>query len=126
MNVPWELVKKAAKAGCTQDEMAAHVGISLNALKKQCLEDHGMELFDWTRQHKAGGNAELRIAQHEVAVERKNPLMLMFLGKNNLGQSDRPKNTASEAKTFVDAITKAKRLDVQDTAAFEDEELKDL
>lgn len=125
-NIDWESLAKFAKAGSPLSEMAATQGLSLNQFKEACEDKHGMPLEQWARKQKSTGNAELREAQNRLAIEKLNPIMLVFLGKNNLGQSDRPQNTADKARTFVDSIRSARREPIKDTQSYEDQELDDV
>ena len=125
-DIDWDSLGEYAKAGSTITELASSQGISTDTLKRKCESAHGMKLSDWMANQKATGHAELRLAQRSVAIKKQNPIMLIFLGKNELGQSDRPTNTSDSAKTFLDAIGDADKITVRDVSLYEDSELDDV
>ena len=44
---------------------------------------------------------QLREAQWQSAIDDKNPIMLIWLGKNELGQTDKIETTEKQIKTHV-------------------------
>lgn len=76
-----ELLYKLAVIHCTMSEMVDIIGVSEDTLKRRFagIIDKG----------KAEGKQRLRRKQMEVAMSG-NPTMLIWLGKNMLGQSDSP------------------------------------
>jgi len=80
--IDYEKAEKLAIILCTQSEIAAVLGVSLGLL------EHDPE---FQRIHKKGmesGHASLRRMQYKAA-EAGNPTMLIWLGKQHLGQRDR-------------------------------------
>ena len=79
--VDTELLYKLASIHCTMKEMVDIVGVSEDTLKKNFsgIIDKG----------KADGKMRLRRKQIEVAM-KGNAVMLIWLGKNLLNQSDNP------------------------------------
>jgi len=76
------LAEKLSKLLCTQSEIASVLGVSLSKL------EHDDEFL---RIHKKGmdvGRASVRRLQYKAA-EEGNPTMLIWLGKQYLGQSDK-------------------------------------
>lgn len=75
-------IRKLAEIQCTQGEIAHVMGVSLSSIKKYVIDvvNEGNHL----------GKVRLRRAQYQKAVEEGNPTMLIWLGKNMLGQSDMP------------------------------------
>lgn len=71
----------------TEEEAAAVLGCAYSTLRV-FLRKHpeAREAFDEGR---AEGKASLRRAQFEAATVKKNPVMMIWLGKNWLGQTDR-------------------------------------
>lgn len=78
-----EEVYELAKLHCTLDEMAKWFKIPLQTLQ--------INFADEIAQGREYGKQRLRRKQFEVAMEG-NPTMLIWLGKNMLGQSDQPVN----------------------------------
>ena len=75
-----DMIFKLATLMCTYDEIAYVVGSSAPALKKRysAIVEKG----------RAEGRKSLRRAQYEKAVHDKDVRMLIWLGKQYLGQSD--------------------------------------
>jgi predicted transcriptional regulator len=77
-----EQVRRLAEIQCTQNEIAHVMGISKSTLKNHLLAE--------IDQGKSYGKVKLRRAQYNKAVEEGNPTMLIWLGKQLLGQADQP------------------------------------
>lgn len=86
--IDWEEFDKLAKYQCTQGDIADWFGVSVDTLENACLRDHGMKLSELFGQKKNNGKTRLRKLQWDIA-EKGNPAMAIWLGKQNLGQSDK-------------------------------------
>lgn len=73
-------VEALAKIGCCGEEIAAVIGCSRDTIERRfaAVVKRGHD----------SRNASLRRAQYEVAVKQKNATMLIWLGKQFLGQRD--------------------------------------
>lgn len=76
-----ELIEKYALMNCRYLTIAKVLGIP-----EQTLKDNFVDLITKKR---AEGKIELRTAQREKATRTKDTAMLIFLGKNDLGQADK-------------------------------------
>ena len=74
------LIEKLANAQCTNEEIAEEVGCCEKTLRKH--------FTDLLKKAKKAGLSNLRLAQYEMAVTKKNVTMLIWMGKQLLGQSD--------------------------------------
>ena len=74
-------VATLAKIGCTYAEIAAVVECDASTLTRRFAQviKSGHE----------ARNASVRRAQYDVGVNKKNPTMLIWLGKQHLGQRER-------------------------------------
>lgn len=82
ITIDYEKVEKLASIMCTQSEIACVLGVSLGVL------EHDPE---FQRTHKKGlehGKASLRRMQYSAA-QGGNPTMMIWLGKQYLGQRDK-------------------------------------
>ena len=79
-----ELIFKLAAIHCTYEEIADVVGTSVTTLQKTYK--------DTIERGRAEGKMSLRRRQMSVA-EKGDVRMLIFLGKNYLGQKDQPDDT---------------------------------
>src|SRR3954468_5495009 len=80
-----ELVEKLGQIHCTDAEIAAIVGVSLDTFKRRKNEEGFAEMLENAR---GRGKASLRRIQWQLA-QNGNAAMAIFLGKNLLGQRDR-------------------------------------
>jgi len=89
--IDWGLVPELGEIGCTEEEVASVLRISRDTLLERCKSDHGKTFKDYYWPMLNEGNVSLRRHQWRVAKEG-NPALLIWLGKNKLGQSDKIKN----------------------------------
>ena len=82
--VPPDEVELMAQIGSTDKEIAEHFGIGHDTLRRN--------FADFLIKGRSQLKQRLRQAQLRVAFEG-NPTMLIFLGKNILGQADSPVNS---------------------------------
>lgn len=77
---------------CTRDEICAFLKVSEPTLRRWVKRTYAGQTFDavW-RQKSEAGHISLRRAQMKLAKEG-NPTMLIWLGKNRLGQRDQMVN----------------------------------
>ena len=73
----------------TITEMCAIFECDSKTLENWCKREYGMIFSQVFKEKRCKGFISLRRAQFQKAIEEKNTAMLIFLGKNWLGQSDR-------------------------------------
>tara|TARA_R100001463_G_scaffold76347_8_gene130456 strand:- start:7243 stop:7554 length:312 start_codon:yes stop_codon:yes gene_type:complete len=80
-----DLIKKLATIHCTYQEIAEIVGTSVSTLEKRykSIIEKG----------RSEGKKSLRRKQMEVALDKGDVRMLIWLGRNLLDQKDSPENT---------------------------------
>jgi hypothetical protein len=84
----FEQVKAMVRIQCTKDEITDVMGMDEKTLTK-CLKERGEAGFsDFYKKHQGEGKASLRRSQWKAATENLNPTMLVWLGKQMLGQRD--------------------------------------
>jgi hypothetical protein len=83
-----DLVFKLASIHCSYEEIANVVGTSVPTLKKR--------FSNIIEKGRAEGKKSLRRAQFEAAVEKKDVRMLIWLGKQLLGQTDNTNDTEGQ------------------------------
>lgn len=89
-NIDWNKVDRLLEAGCLTTEIAAHFGIARDSLYKRCRADHNCDFSTYSQQKKAKGESLLRAVQFKSAMDG-NTTMQVWLGKQRLGQRDKPK-----------------------------------
>lgn len=88
IQVDWVTVDKLAMIHCTGPEIAGFLNIDEDTLTAAAKRDHGVLFSEYLAKKRANGRASLRRSQWLLATEAKNPTMLIFLGKQYLGQKD--------------------------------------
>lgn len=94
IEIDYDTVEKLANLQCTQEEIASYVGCSVDTLTRD-------EKFCGI--YKAGldkGRMSLRRHQWR-ALEEGNTTMLVWLGKQYLGQREKNELTGADGKDFV-------------------------
>jgi hypothetical protein len=76
------MIERLGKLGCTREEIAAVMGCSEDVIRRNFRPD--------MKRGEYKGNVSLKRKQMKVAMSG-NPTMLVWLGKNRLGQSDQAK-----------------------------------
>lgn len=79
-----EMIKRLASLMLTYEEIGHVLGMTGEGVKKRYRKI--------VEQGQAEGKASLRRAQYEVATEKKDVRMLIWLGKQYLGQTDTPQD----------------------------------
>jgi hypothetical protein len=82
------MITKLASIMCSYEEIASVMGTSVDNLKKRYK--------DIIENGRAEGKKSLRRKQMEVALEKGDVRMLIFLGKNYLDQKDTPTDAESQ------------------------------
>lgn len=88
IHIDWEKVKLMAQCHTGGETIANILGISYDSLARYCKKEHGMTFKEFYRMHEGAGKASLRQVQMNVAL-KGNPQMLVWLGKQYLGQKER-------------------------------------
>lgn len=105
-NIDKAIFENLCKIQCTQEEICAVLGVSTTTLEKWIKQTYEGKLFSQVFREKRGvGRASLRRSQF-TAAEKGNSTMLVWLGKNYLGQSDTPR-PAEDSTVEDDALSKS-------------------
>jgi hypothetical protein len=85
-------VKKLAKIGCTQEEIGEILGVAHSQISRS-----------FAQAYKSGLSAcKMSLRRKQLAVARKgNPALLIWLGKQMLGQKDKQEITGDEGGPIV-------------------------
>lgn len=85
VEIPVEQLRELAAIGCTQDEIGRVFGLSQSAISRRLEKEPHRSAWEGGR---AEGDMSLRRKQYEMAMNG-NVVMLLWLGKNRLGQADK-------------------------------------
>lgn len=98
-----EIVANAAGIGCTVDEIAALLGIGRNTFYDHRARNPAVD--EAIERGRSTGQATLRRNQWNAAA-KGNPAMLIWLGKQMLGQKDRTEHSVDEGlEALLDRIS---------------------
>ena len=89
LDIDPEQVVRLARLHCTMNEMASFFGCHIDTLRDNFSKE--------IAKGKSEGNISLRRKQWQVAVEKGNPVMLIWLGKQMLGQVNERLDSESDA-----------------------------
>jgi hypothetical protein len=90
--IDWEQVDKMCGIHCTGEEIAGILGVDYDTLNAACKREKKLGFSDYFKQKSSSGKMSLRRRQYTSAMEG-NPTMMVWLGKNWLGQSDKTEIT---------------------------------
>lgn len=82
-------LEEMVKIQCTAEECASVLGVSSDTLDRRLKEEGFAGFAEFFKKYSDDGKSSLRRAQWKAAVENGNPTMLVWLGKQMLGQSDK-------------------------------------
>jgi len=93
--IDWEKVDNMCAIQCTGEEIAGVLDIDYDTLQRACKREKNLLFSDYIGQKKSGGKMSLRRKQYSTAMAG-NATMLVWLGKNWLGQTDKLDTTSSD------------------------------
>lgn len=93
--IDWTKVASLCATGCSGASIAHELGCSPETLYLRTQKEHGMEFSAFKGLHYERGNDLIRAKQFDLAVNAGNERLLIFLGKNRLGQRDRVEMTGA-------------------------------
>ena len=98
--IDWDTVGKLLEAGCSGESIATQFGVHRTTLYNRCKADLGLTFSTLSQQKKMLGDNLLRAKQYQTAMSG-NVTMLIFLGKQRLGQSDKNELTGKDGERIV-------------------------
>lgn len=100
------------KIQCTLTEIAHFFHITLEELDKCCEKEFAINAKYAQKEFSSEGKISLKRAQFKTAIDKQNPIMQIWLGKNYLDQCEDPSKRAQEEqktetlKEIVEAVKK--------------------
>ncbi len=98
--IDWDQVEKMCAIHCTGEEQAAVLGVDYDTLNAACKREQGVGFSDYFKQKASNGKMSLRRKQYTAAMDG-NTTMLVWLGKNWLGQTDQVEPEAQDLPPIV-------------------------
>lgn len=99
--IEYETLKALCRIQCTGEEIASVLGICYDTLNTALIRDGHGGFSEYYKKASASGRQSLRRVQYTAALNGSIPMMI-WLGKQYLGQSDKSDNTHNI--NAVDAI----------------------
>lgn len=87
-DIDWKIVDQALVAGSTGTRIASYLGIHPDTLYHAVEREFGVMFTDYSAQKRSKGEMLLEIAQFDEAVHKRDRGMLIWLGKQRLGQKE--------------------------------------
>lgn len=103
IEINWHEFEKLCAMQATLVEIAGWFGCSEDTIERRVKEEHGVTFAEHYRTKTSKGKISLRRKQLEVAMSG-NTTMLIWLGKQMLGQRDRPEEIDVTGSTVVNTF----------------------
>lgn len=94
--IDWRKVDSMLEAGCTGTEVSSSLGINPETLYRRCEKDNNMGFSEYLAIKRASGDRLIKMAQFDQAVKLGDRGMLVWLGKQRLGQKDKHDVTSND------------------------------
>ena len=101
--IDWDQVDKMCAIHCTGEEQAAVLNIDYDTLNRACLREHNIGFAEYFKQKASSGKMSLRRKQFTTAMNG-NTTMLIWLGKNWLGQKDSHDEVGGQQPVSINII----------------------
>jgi hypothetical protein len=87
--IDWETVDKLCMLHCKGEEIADIIKVDYDTLNLACKREKKKGFTDYYKEKSSTGKLSLRRRQYTAAVDEGNTTMLIWLGKQWLGQTDK-------------------------------------
>jgi hypothetical protein len=91
--------EELCKIQCTELEICSVLDVDVKTLDDWCSREYNSPFSIVFRQKREGGKTSLRRAQWLAATQDRNPTMLIWLGKQRLGQKEPESRTKITLKS---------------------------
>lgn len=101
-----------ARIQCTLSEIAHFFHITMDELDKYCQKEFAISAKYALKEFSSEGKISLKRSQFKTAIEKQNPIMQIWLGRNYLDQCEDPSKRAQEEqrtetlREIVEAVKK--------------------
>ncbi len=98
--------EKLCSIMCTQEEIAGFFDCHIDTVNNFCKKEYDMTFSEVYKIKSANGKISIRRSQKKLGVEKLNPTMLIWLGKQYLGQKE-PEKDDTDVLDKLDELLKA-------------------
>jgi hypothetical protein len=109
IEIDWSQFNKLCTIQCTLAEMASYFDCSEDTIENKVKEEHGVKFSEYYAQKRGKGKVSLRRTQFTKAMEG-NIVMLIWLGKQYLGQVDKAESQVDGNQSLSINITQDEAL----------------
>lgn len=114
--IDWPVAEKLCESQCTEKEIAAHFGVSVDTLQRAIQRELGCGFADYFAEKRQRGFVSLRVKQFSLAMNG-DKTMLVWLGKQYLNQRDKMESSGPNGGPIPVATLSAKDLTDDQLAA---------
>lgn len=119
--IDWDIFDKLCAMQCTLEEIASWFDCSVETIERRVIKQFERPFADVFRERRGKGKVALRRAQYSAALAG-NTALLIFLGKNYLGQADKiEQKVEGETTVILDSSDKLKLVEMMRSAREEKE-----
>lgn len=106
--------EKLCALQCTETEICDWFDVTDKTLNSWCRRIYKQSFSEVYAKKRGSGKISIRRAQWKLAVEKLNPTMLIWLGRNYLGQRDQPEDNIDMEDTdaYLEAAVADDKSDV--------------
>ena len=97
----WQLLESLIIWSAHAEYIADQLGVSEDTLSRRIKEKHGVSFAEYRNKQKEKIRINLAKKQYDVAMSG-NPTLLIWLGKNELGQSDKNETALTVSEINID------------------------
>jgi bifunctional pyridoxal-dependent enzyme with beta-cystathionase and maltose regulon repressor activities len=116
----FKTIEGLARIQCTQVEICDIFEVTDKTLNLALKKHSGISFSELIKKNIGHGKASLRRNQWKLATEKLNPTMLIWLGKQHLGQTDKTDHTSSDGSMTPRAARELTDEELERIAASDD------
>jgi len=105
IKIDWEVVGRLCHIQCTGPEISEFLNICIDTLTDASKREKGMLFSEYIKIKSAGGKASLRRMQWKAAGKGQ-PALLIWLGKQYLGQKDKSEISGDSESPLIFSMKK--------------------
>lgn len=106
IEIDWTEFNKLCGFQCTSVELASWFDCSVDTLENRVKENFNMKLSEYIEEKRGAGKVSLRRAQYQAAIGG-NTALLIWLGKQYLGQTDKSNIDLTNKVSLEELVTKS-------------------
>jgi hypothetical protein len=98
--IDWNRVDELLESGCLGTEIAAYFGMHPNTFYERVSHKFNISFSEYSSKKKSKGDALIREGQFKKAIKKLDNTMLIWLGKQRLGQRETPQDIGLSEDTM--------------------------